>query len=375
MTPAFMGNTQIKVLALIANIVLITCVCFTCVAVKEEPTDGNNEDEYTPLSSPSKPTTTTTTTESNTRNSKKPAVLSSLLKSVRRLPRQIQLICFAQFFAWIGWFPFNFFSTEYIKDIWLAGEPEPWTQVQIREAVRAGSLALFLFSCVSIVAALILPNICVQSSSSCCGLSNYRLCSIWAASQLLFTALMFIIPSLPLENPIYVILLVACVGVCWAVSTWIPFALIGQFVALQNSRDASTEVFDVLPEFKRSHSIGAQSLKLEASSSSSDNTQQAAFKKRTRSFDSSGLMESSSYGTLMIDRFYPGARQQAHSAGIILGVHNSFIVLPQFFSTALSGLIFELCAGQPERQAIAWMWRVGGVCSIFSAFIAMLIGQ
>lgn len=82
----FFGDTQFKVLCVIACIVLATTVTISCVTVQER--DARLEGE--PIE----------------QEGGVLAFFKEMYYSIKRLPPQIRRVCEVQFFAWIGWFPF-----------------------------------------------------------------------------------------------------------------------------------------------------------------------------------------------------------------------------------------------------------------------------
>lgn len=50
--------------------------------------------------------------------------LKDMVTSIKTLPRDIRQICFVQFFAWIGWFPFIFYMTTYIGYLHQSSSPD-----------------------------------------------------------------------------------------------------------------------------------------------------------------------------------------------------------------------------------------------------------
>ncbi|KAG0311800.1 hypothetical protein BGZ97_011634 [Linnemannia gamsii] len=90
----------------------------------------------------------------------------SIFRAIRYLPTRIQHLCNVQFFAWMGWFPFLFYSSTYIAEIYTQetnqidpNDPmsqEPGAGVQ-DAAVRAGSYCLLIYSIVSLIASIVLP--------------------------------------------------------------------------------------------------------------------------------------------------------------------------------------------------------------------------
>lgn len=93
--PGMGGDTQFKKLLVIAAITLICTVGVSSYAVTERVliSHGNRGDDE------------------KERDGGAIQVLLQIWTTLRRLPPRIQAICWAQFWAWIGWFPFLFYST------------------------------------------------------------------------------------------------------------------------------------------------------------------------------------------------------------------------------------------------------------------------
>lgn len=71
-------------------------------------------------------------------------VISTIYEAVRHLPKPVRRVCYVQIAAFMGWFPYLFYSTTWVGEV-MATElgHEPDTD----EATRAGSLALLIYSC------------------------------------------------------------------------------------------------------------------------------------------------------------------------------------------------------------------------------------
>jgi solute carrier family 45 protein 1/2/4 len=93
----FLGNTQFKVLCVIASIALGSTVAISSLAIKER--DPRMEGAPT------------------TGKGGVMAFFKQVFSSIRRLPPQIRAVCAVQFCAWIGWFPFLFYTTSYIGQL------------------------------------------------------------------------------------------------------------------------------------------------------------------------------------------------------------------------------------------------------------------
>ena len=172
----YLGSTQLRVLCAFAVIILGTTVFITCASVKEEPPshdprihDGNWYEPFIVIKD----------------------------KWVT-LPKPISLICNTQFFSWMGWFPFLFYSSSWASKLGDSGNSD----------VREGSFALLLFAIVSVAAGFVVPF--VQ------GVLAVPLARIWAYSLWGFTAIILSSLFVPWDN--YPIFVVASLGICWGKS-------------------------------------------------------------------------------------------------------------------------------------------------------------
>ncbi|KAJ3315828.1 hypothetical protein HDV04_000035 [Boothiomyces sp. JEL0838] len=195
----------------------------------------------------------------------------SIYENIENLPKNIAQVCNIQFFSWMGWFPFLFYSAT-----WAGNGDE-----------REGSFALFLFSIVSLIAGFALPAIQLQVKAS------LRL--IWAFGLVFFFVISF---STLVTN--YSQIVVGLMGISWAISIWIPFTLLGEHL---NEQDY-----------------------------------------------------------LRIDD-----QQQQLSAGVIMGIHNIYVCVPQIFSTLLNMIIFSYIKNDP----FGWCIRVGSLFSLFAGILSL----
>jgi solute carrier family 45 protein 1/2/4 len=133
------GDTQFKKLILIAAFSLMFTVGVTSWAVTErvlvsekdaEPRDGLIK------------------------------IIRQIFKATIQLPPRIQAICWAQFWSWIGWFPFLFYSTTWVGETYFRYDA-PQHVKQSKDALgdigRIGSMSLVIFSFVTFLGAFILP--------------------------------------------------------------------------------------------------------------------------------------------------------------------------------------------------------------------------
>ena len=277
----FFGNTQFKVLCVIASLSLGTTLLISCLYIQERdprlegPPANDNPGVW--------------------------AFFKQVFKSVKRLPPQIRKVCEVQFFAWIGWFPFLFYITTYIGQLYV----NPFLVPELsddelhklwEQATRVGTFALLIYAIISLLANLFLPflveptyvpkqpldssetirpslspSLSFRSRRSSLGalpfsastanlgsypptspdfsqrsksspvlsrqlaklrIPNLTLRRTWILSQLFFAICMF--TTFFISTPIAATIMTAFVGISWSVTLWIPFALISAEVAQQD---------------------------------------------------------------------------------------------------------------------------------------------
>jgi len=152
------GNSQFKQLCVVAALAIIIAVGVTCWAVQERVLVVNEYVVDFHLG-------TSPCTEQCCRKyaHQRPGVLTTIMQiytTTRNLPNRIQAICWIQFWSWIGWFPFLFYSTTWVGEIYLRYD----APAEVKESKdvlgnigRIGSTALIIFSIVTFVGSLVLP--------------------------------------------------------------------------------------------------------------------------------------------------------------------------------------------------------------------------
>jgi len=140
----FFGDTQFKVLCVIASAAMIITLGISCLSVSERDPrlEGEPEDEEGGVI----------------------AFFKSLYHSMLKLPPQIAKVCQVQFFAWIGWFPFLFYITTYVGEIYTrpyfkANPNMSSEEVDIvwERGTRVGTYSLLIFALTTFAASVILP--------------------------------------------------------------------------------------------------------------------------------------------------------------------------------------------------------------------------
>ncbi|TVY50887.1 General alpha-glucoside permease [Lachnellula cervina] len=316
----FFGNTQFKVLSVIACIALGGTVALSIGTVHER--DASLEDP------PAKG------------KGGLFAFFKQVFHSIRRLPPQTRKVCEVQFFAWVGFFPQLFYSSSYVGDIYVQPylEANPnMTPVEIdhlyAKATRVGTFALLIYAIVSLSTNMLLPFVVAPSYdqpslSSRSSQKSYStrtsrfldklvipwltLRRAWLLSHCVFAACMF--STLLVRSIGGATAIVGIVGIPWALTLWAPFAIISAEVS---KRDALRR--------SRGNTI-----------KESDEDQ----------------------------------------AGIILGIHNMSIASPQIIATIGSSIIFKFLQkprGVPGDRSISVVLAAGGLSTLVAAFLTSRI--
>lgn len=379
----FFGNTQFKILCVIASAAMALTLSITCISCPERDPrkDGPPPDQETGLF----------------------AFFKGLYHSMRKLPLQIKAICWVQFFAWIGWFPFLFYITTYIGEIYaqpILAEHPGMTDQEIdavyQEGTRVGTFALLIFALTTFTSSVVLPFIVASTyedpDSQTTGAmtpgpmtpgamtpgrltpgpmtpgaktpggttkDNYfaytpanrnasfistggnklrqrapkmdigwlTLRRAWLLSHILFAALCW--STFFVRDARGGIVLVGAIGVPWAMTNWAPFALIaGEISKRENIRRGLIE-----PPPTREGEMLARG-------------------------------EDPSEG--------------ADQAGVVLGIHNVSIAAPQVIATLVSSLIFKFLQkprGSLGDDSVAWVLRFGGLAALIASYMTSRVKE
>jgi solute carrier family 45 protein 1/2/4 len=312
-----LGDSQMKILCFLASFTLLLSISITCWTTSEKPFREQRKSSSSLLIEAKE-------------------TIQHLMKTVRHLPIPIRRVCHTQFFAWIGWFPFLFYSTTWVAE--LAGHGDLATQQpgedRVGDATRTGSFAFLLYSLVSLTTACILPILTQLHTGSNRFTHWLNLPNLYTFAHLLFGTTMLL--TWWISRVDVATFAIAICGIAWAIMMWAPFALIGEMI---NSYPATTETY-----------YDEEQINMTRLSS-----------------------ESTSEDLVVHDSTAP-THHIRDSAGEILGIHNVYIVLPQFISTIMSSVIFA-CVGQQETSpvAIGWVLRVGGLCVLIAAYMSTRI--
>lgn len=357
----FFGNTQFKVLCAIACLALGSTVTISCLSIQER--DPRVDGEPPP------------------QNGGVIAFFQNLYLSIRRLPPQIRKVCQVQFFAWIGYFPFLFYITTYIGEIYVepffAANPN-MTPSEVDDtwdrATRIATFALLIFAVTTFAASVVLPMLvqptfkapapsvktpltptsttpgamsAVESYFTHHVASRWNGSSVrkwynrlpsprvpgltlrraWFWSHILFATAMWL--TFAVHTTRQATVLVAFLGIPWALTNWAPFAIIAAEIG---KRDAI-----------RRHKI------------------------RPPPTEDGQLLASGE-----------DPAQGADQAGVVLGIHNVAIAAPQVIATLVSSAIFKALQkprGSVGDDSVAWVLRFGGLAALVAAYFTLKLSE
>jgi len=217
------------------------------------------------------------------------------------------------------------------------------------EATRLGSRALLYSSCLTLLTNFVAPLFITKSSRSTVELEAGRVgfmdlvmrkCSIelpmlWAISHGLFAMCMFatfFVSSIGGSTA-----LITITGFSWAIALWAPFSLLGEAI-----------LSDVSSVNDDDEGEGIQLTDTRTSERviflADDENDEHIFEDEA----SQHLVQSIDIEER--DQMQTGPQGLGAKAGVILGLHNVFIVIPQFLVTGLASIIFALL--DPTKSVI-----------------------
>lgn len=323
-------------------------------------------------------------------------VLNNISKAILQLPKPIRRVCAVQIFAFIGWFPFLFYATVWVGDV-MAQEID--AEPTVAEATRAGELALLLSSVVSVVVGTVLPYIAQRDQrllskgdldededeevsriralvrswkAEAARMGRplrlppmpFMLRNIWTGGLLLFGCLMM--STFFVKTVWQATLVVALVGISWAIACWVPFAIIMEYL---KEVDAAASA----PPVPVSHQASFQSRRsgpLHTRATSSPAIWRGAQEQGERQ----PLLRRQS---LRLDyEAETGEIPTPMAGGTVLGIHNLAIVFPQFIIALVATAIFRYVDSSTDsdpnnvyygKHGVGWVLRFGGISAFIGA--------
>ena len=298
--------TTFQMLCIFSSLCLSATVLTSCVTISEQPTssEATNKTEARALWT----------------------ILRDLYRTYRTMPSRIRRVCQVQFLAWIGWFPFLFYSTTYVGEICM-GDKQPnilLMSVASRskippssDAIRRGTFANFLFAIVAFIFNVLIPRILKIITNEIPPKSGPRhtsspIAKAWTYSHAFFAILMF--STIFVSSQMGATAVVALAGLSWAITLFAPFAIISTELARQQALQQDLAPHPDDPDF-------------------------------------------------------PDGVVAENQTGAVIGLHNIAISAPQILSALVCGAIYAFANAVNLQDSTGWVLRFGGLAALGAAFL------
>ncbi|KAJ5538545.1 hypothetical protein N7494_008024 [Penicillium frequentans] len=306
------GDTQFKQMTVIAAISLIAAVAVTSYSVKERVLISARDSEGSAGAI---------------------QVISQLYQTTMELPPRIQAICWAQFWAWIGWFPFLFYSTTWVGETYFRYEvPKDEITKSTDMLGEVGRLCPtpILRTVPGQQTLSIHPRPPPGMAAVLKAFTTIRpdLQTAWFISQIMFAVTMIFAPLA--HSRAFATTLVAVCGIPWAISAWAPFAFMGVEINKLTMNGASAPGIAASSTRAGVTMITSASLRANAA-----DTELEVLRLNHRDTDSDTDEEDPS-------SLHSNIPSTGELTGIYLGVLNVYTTLPQFVGTFISWIVFTI---------------------------------
>jgi solute carrier family 45 protein 1/2/4 len=218
-------GTNLRALFTIAIINLVFCLGITLIFTKEKPL---SKDEV---------------------QSKNPVL--EILRGIRTMPKPMKRVCAVQFFTWVGWFTYILYVTTWVGENVFHGDPDAppnsETRHRFEKGVQWASFGLSINAAICSIYSLVLPSLTRLVGTR----------AIYFSSQLMFSILL--VSSIWIKTKIGAVVMIALLGIPWAVVMVIPFTLVALCVDESQSGlyMGVLNIFVVIPQILVSIGIGA----------------------------------------------------------------------------------------------------------------------
>lgn len=191
----YFGNTQFKVLSIIVSIMMLCITLFCCWYIKEK-----NPQEDIMIQLQRKQQIQRLRDNGIDAEQAKELIVQTkvfftgIWSSFKGLPLQVKIICYTEFFAWVGYFPMLFYTSSYVGELYLyekgydnpEGIPPDIKQDLIDKSTRRGTLALLVNSIVTFLVDMFCPYVIEKLTNRIKWFRKVSLKNLWILSHLVF---------------------------------------------------------------------------------------------------------------------------------------------------------------------------------------------
>lgn len=260
-----------------------------------------------------------------------------IFRTTWSLPPRIQAICWVQFWAWIGWFPFLFYSPTWVGETYFrysASEDAKTNPDKLGEIGRVGSLSLVIFSCVTFAGSILMPLVLRtpdkggKETPSKWNKFRPDLLTAWMAGHIIFGLTMLFAPAV--RSLTAATVLVSLVGIPWALTCWAPFAFMGEEVNKLEGSGTTVEAngrrYQAVPGADEQDELH-EDVDMQEFSPPSSPTMLRINHMRGDSIAHDSIDQAGSVG---------------ETSGIYLGILNLYTTLPQFIGSFIATIVFAI---------------------------------
>ncbi|CAM0141501.1 unnamed protein product [Umbelopsis sp. WA50703] len=228
--------------------------------------------------------------------------------------------------------------TEWVSEIYFQTHPSTGTgDDEWAQGTRAGSFAMLCYAIVSVMTGVLLPMLVSRDRND--KISTFSLTNIYTMGHIVASGAL--LSSFYVSSVTGATIVLTVMGIPWAIVLWIPFTLVGEFVSAEDER------------------------------------KQNALASNNRNY---GTLSGPSSPSTTPKEIEGRDDQEEFDAGLILGVHNMYIVFPQFAVAIIAALIFSLIGSatpeepsQSGKSGITFVLAFGGCMSMIAAVVSRYI--
>ncbi|KAJ3344859.1 hypothetical protein HDU91_007529 [Kappamyces sp. JEL0680] len=259
--------------------------------------------------------------------------MTSLLAALYHLAPIYRLVFLTQFFNWLGWFPFLYYASAWVQEADVLDSSESEVSLQ-----RLGSLALLLSSIIALVSSLVLPKFFSKR--------NISLGTAWSLGLAFFCLCLWTTLLSPQTTEVK-ITAIAMAGISWFTTVWVPFTLLGEHLAITQVVSSRSDPGSAPGQYTR--------------------LEDELVDGRINDTIMEGIVEGSDDSDSAVRATSRKGGYQLQ-AGTVLGLHNIFICLPQFASSIVTVVVFQVVG---DSDPFGWVLRVGALLSVFGIIFAI----
>jgi solute carrier family 45 protein 1/2/4 len=249
-------------------------------------------------------------------------IFQDIVDGFARTSQRVRHVYLVQFFSWMGWFSFLFYSTSFTSQIYLSEQGRDGIAINSLlkdHGMRIGAMANLLFAIVALVTSIVLPLLSRASTAMESSANIFeeklhhpssQLHIIWGFGQLVYVT--SVISMVITSSTMVGVFMIAIAGFSWGVTQWVPYAIIGEEVTTHQTNDSSV-----------------------------------------RRGDDGGW--------------------SVIQGGKIMGMHNSAISVPQIIAAVVSSAIFWIAQALGKENAMAWIIGWSGIPGSIAAWLAFIM--